>query len=90
MAVGTLRPDPDVVARRLDDEIVLVNLRTNRIYSLNRTGGRFWDLLLEGHDLSKIEELMTQQFDVGAEELTAEVEALVGRLLSAGLVRHAE
>jgi hypothetical protein len=38
-----VQPNRDVVARRLKDEIVLVHLRTNRIYSLNRTGARFWN-----------------------------------------------
>ena len=30
------------------DEVVLVHLRTNRIYTLNRTGARFWELLEDG------------------------------------------
>lgn len=41
------RPDPDVLARRLGEEIVLVHLKTNRMYSLNRTGARVWELLGE-------------------------------------------
>jgi len=38
-----VQPSRDVVARRLEDEIVLVHLQKNRIYSLNRTGARFWN-----------------------------------------------
>jgi hypothetical protein len=42
---GELRPEDDVVSRRLEDEVVLVHLRTNRIYKLNETGARLWELL---------------------------------------------
>ena len=36
---------PNVVGRRLDDRFVVVNLRTNRIYELNRTASVLWELL---------------------------------------------
>jgi hypothetical protein len=38
-----VRPDPNVLAKRVDDEIVLVHLETNRIYELNRTRSVLWD-----------------------------------------------
>ena len=40
--------NPDVVFRRLDDEVVLVNMKTNLIYALNPTAARFWELLRRG------------------------------------------
>jgi hypothetical protein len=84
-----LRPDPDVVSRRLEDDVVLVNLRTNRIYSLNKTGARFWELLAEGHGRDAIETQLRAEFDVSSEQLAAEVDQLVTALVSAGLVGEA-
>jgi Transglutaminase-like superfamily/Coenzyme PQQ synthesis protein D (PqqD) len=45
--VGRAAPQlhPDVVWRWVDDEAVLVNVKTNRIYSLNPTGARLWELI---------------------------------------------
>src|SRR5215207_8182687 len=43
-----LRLDPNVVAQRIGDDVVLVHLRTNRIFELNATGGRVWALLAAG------------------------------------------
>jgi hypothetical protein len=52
--VANLRPHPDVVAQRLGEEVALVNLQTNRIFELNRTGACLWDLLCKGCDRSEI------------------------------------
>lgn len=81
-----LRPAPDVVSRRLDDEVVLVNLQTNKIYSLNPTGARFWELLAEGNDRAAIEGRLLNEFEVTPERLSAEVDALLAALSQAGLI----
>jgi Coenzyme PQQ synthesis protein D (PqqD) len=81
-----LRPAADVVARRLDDNTVLVNLRTNLIYELNHTGARLWELIVEGCDRGELERRMLQEFAVDDETLSAEVTALLDSLREAGLV----
>jgi hypothetical protein len=40
---------------RVGEEAVLVNLKTNRIYSLNHTRARFWELISVGHDRNAAE-----------------------------------
>jgi Coenzyme PQQ synthesis protein D (PqqD) len=82
----TLRPQPDVVSRRLDDRTVLVNLRTNRIFELNRTGARFWELLGEGSSESQIVEGLLAEFDVPQDQLEREVRELTSQLLDEGLI----
>jgi Coenzyme PQQ synthesis protein D (PqqD) len=82
----TFRPQPDVVSRRLDDQTVLVNLRTNRIFELNRTGARLWDLLGEGSSESQIVERLLAEFDVPQEQLEREVRELIDSLLDEGLI----
>jgi Coenzyme PQQ synthesis protein D (PqqD) len=79
-------PDDDVVSRRLDDKVVLVNLRTNRIYALNETGARFWELLGEGLQRTEIERTLRDEFDVKPEQLTEEVDRLLADLIREGLV----
>jgi hypothetical protein len=81
-----LRPQPDVVSRRLDDRTVLVNLRTNRIFELNRTGARFWELLGEGSSESQIVEALVAEFEVPREQLEREVRGLIDSLLDEGLI----
>lgn len=83
---GELRPDDDVVSRRLEDEVVLVHLRTNRIYTLNETGARLWELLKDGRGRAEIEEQLLQEFEVERDQLQEEVERIVSLLSREGLV----
>jgi hypothetical protein len=84
-----VRPDPSVLAKRVDDEIVLVHLETNRIYELNRTAAFLWDALGGGSTRAEIEEQMALEFDVDRSGLAREIDALLGQLTSERLI-HTE
>src|SRR6185437_6262146 len=71
------RPDPNVVGRRMGQEFVLIHLQTNRVYALNRTGARLWELLGEGCDREQIRERMAREFDVSDAALAEEIERLL-------------
>ena len=81
------RPTEDVVFRRMEDEVVLVNLPTNRIYSLNRTAARLWGLLSEGLDGPEIIEQLTTEFGVDAAAAESEVARMLEQLIAERLVR---
>jgi hypothetical protein len=81
-----IRTSPDVVARRLEDEIVLVNLATNHIFSLNRTGGRYWELLDEGLGHDAIVMRLLDEFEVDRPTLEREIADITARLRREGLV----
>ena len=82
-----MQVNPDVVARRLDDEVVLVHLRTNEIYRLNFTGARFWELLGEGLELDEVKRSLESEFEVDRHSLDHEVERLVAELTDQGLLQ---
>lgn len=82
----TLRPDPNVLAKRVDDEIVLVQLETNRIYELNLTAAFVWDTLAEGITRAELEERMAGEFAVEPGELARELDELLRQLTSERLI----
>jgi hypothetical protein len=86
-APGSIRPDPNVLAKRVDEEIVLVHLESNRVYELNRTAAFLWDALGTGSTRAEVEARLAQEFDVEREELAREVDALLRRLTSEQLIR---
>ena len=55
-----LQPDPDVISRRIDAGTVLINLRTNKIYELNATGSRIWELLKDGRTVAEMQAALEQ------------------------------
>lgn len=81
------KPDPEVVTQRLEDELVVVHLRTNRIFVLNRTAARYWELLDSGLDSAQIQETLLREFAVDEDELRGEIESFVSRLASEELIR---
>jgi Coenzyme PQQ synthesis protein D (PqqD) len=85
--VGSVAPSPDVVHRRLGDEMVLVHLQTNEIFALNETGARFWELLAAGRSRAEIESTLTAEFDVTRVDLRREIDALLTELSRKSLVQ---
>jgi len=75
-----LRPSPDVIAQRMGDQVVIVHMRTNRIYDLNPTAARLWDLLGAGHTLAEAQEEILREYDVEAHQLATEIEEAVANM----------
>jgi hypothetical protein len=67
----------EVVAKRIGDAAVLIHLRTNRIYELNPTGTRIWELLNAGWRRSAITRYLCSEFDVSVEEANQAVDELL-------------
>jgi hypothetical protein len=82
-----LRPHPDVAAQRVQDEVVLVNLTTNAIYTLNRTGARAWELLEQGRSPGEIESTLVEEFNAPRDDVAAELHGLLDELLAKDLVQ---
>ncbi len=68
------KPNPDALFQKLGNEVVLVNLKTDRIFELNETAARLWELLVEGKDLESIEKELAEEFAVDSAGLRVEIE----------------
>ena len=84
---STIHPDPNVLAKRVGDEIVLVHLETNRVFELNRTASFLWDALGSGSTRDELEELLALEFDVERDELAREIDDLLSQFASERLTR---
>lgn len=76
----TVQPSPDVVSRRLGDTAVLVHLGTNRIFELNETGARVWELLSEGLSCDQILDRLVADFDVERDDADRALHELLREL----------
>ena len=74
------------MSNRLGDGGVVVNLRTNRIFELNATGMRAWELIGEGHTRGEIERRLEEEFDVEPARVRAELATLIAVFAREGLV----
>ena len=81
-----LRPNPEVIAKRLDQTTVLVDISTSRIFELNETGTRIWELLGQGLKLEQIVQHLVSEFEVEDSQAAKELETLLSQLRDQGLV----
>ena len=83
---GVLRQSPDVVSNRLGEGGVVVNLHTNRIFELNATGMRAWELMAECHGVQEIARRLQDEFAGEPDRVLAELQQLLEDLAREGLI----
>jgi hypothetical protein len=64
----------------------VVNLRTNRIFELNATGMRAWELMDDGRTRAELERQLETEFDAAPGRVRMELEQLIAQLAREGLV----
>lgn len=78
---------PDVMFRHLNDEAVLLDLKSGRYFGLNDVGARTWQLILEHGQLSRVLAALQQEYaverDAGERDLLELAGQLVERQLAA-------
>ncbi len=83
---SAVRPNPDVISRRVDAGTILIHLRTNRIYELNATGTRIWELLGSGCTAASIRTCLQQEFEVEEAEADRAIDETLGLLMRENLL----
>jgi len=78
---------PDVLAARLTEEAVLLDLASKRYFQLNATGTEIWDGLAAGLDHDALVARLVDTFEVTPSAAAAAVDAFVGELRTRALVR---
>jgi hypothetical protein len=78
-------PD-DVIFKVLENEAVLLNLKTGTYFGLNETGTRIWKLIEEHGHLEIVRRHMLDEFEVLEEALEGDMQALLSELLERGLL----
>jgi Coenzyme PQQ synthesis protein D (PqqD) len=77
---------PQVVARELGGETVILDLSTGTYFGLDPVGARMWRLLEAGQSLAGVCDAMVEEFEVSRDELERDVLALARDLLDKKLI----
>ena len=73
---------PDVMFRHLDNEAVLLDLKSGTYFGLNDVGARAWHLIVERGSLARVLEVLADEYDVDREALERDLLALAGQLIT--------
>lgn len=77
-----------VVYRRLVDETVMLNVLTGQYHGLNTTGGRILEALEQHSDVEDAIAILTEEFEVSAEVLRADIGEFCSDLRARGLIEY--
>jgi hypothetical protein len=81
-----LKQNHDVASSRLGETGVLVHLRTNRIFELNTTGLRAWEIIGSGCSEDEVLEQLQREFNADPERMRLELTPLVEAMVREGLL----
>ncbi len=70
----------------MGDSVMLVDLSTNRIFELNETGARIWELIAEGLSGDRVVERLVSEFSIDEAGAAGEYRQLVEQLRREGLI----
>jgi hypothetical protein len=76
----------DVLSQELDDETVILDLRSERYMSLDSVGSRFWQLLQNGGDAEMACGVLLQEYDVEEAVLRRDLAELIAKMCDVGIV----
>ena len=81
--------NPNVTFQRLGDELVVVNLESDTIYTLNATAAVVWEMLQNGSDVDDIRGRLIADYDVEREQVDREVKEAMTKMRDIGLLMPA-
>lgn len=84
---GKVKIPAQVMARKVGDETVILDLATGTYFGLDPVGARMWQFMSEGKTLAEVCDAMQEEFDVTRENIERDVIALAEKLQAQQLVR---
>ncbi|MDH3679145.1 MAG: PqqD family protein [Acidimicrobiia bacterium] len=82
----TYQPTDGVVARVVSDETVVVDLDSERYFSLNTTGAVVWSAVIAGRSVEQAAMELAEIYDVADQTARVDAEEIVRQLVEAGLL----
>jgi hypothetical protein len=77
----------DQVSTPMNNETVLLHLRTGKYYSLNRAGTFLWEKLKQPITVGQIVEAMLIKFDIDRPRCEVDVQNILASLIDAGFIQ---
>ena len=87
-AVIRLRLRPGVEWQHVDDEVILLDLRSSAYLAVNDTGAVLWPMVTAGTTEPELVEELAGRFPIPVEQAQADVATFVSRLRSLTLVEE--
>lgn len=81
-----MRRSDAAMARRVGDEIVILDVNSGQYFGLNEVGAFIWDQLESDTAREALIAAVTASYDIDTDRATADIDALVADLVARGLI----
>lgn len=78
---------PEVMARQVGDETVILDLASGTYFGLDAVGARMWELLGEGSTLAHVCEVMLDEYDVSRDQIEDDLLRISEEMRGQGLLK---
>ena len=85
-AIRRIRIAPDVLARVVDDEMVLLNLKTEHYIGFDQVATRMWTVLNESDSVEEAFRTLADEYEVPGDTLRSDLDAFIDNLLDHQLI----
>ncbi len=72
---------------RMDDQVILADMRSGHYLGLDGVGARVWDLVSDGATFGAVIECLSAEYEVSQDVLERDIKTLLDDLRRRGLVR---
>jgi len=76
----------EVLSQEIDDETVLLDMKSENYFGLNYVGKRVLDIITTGANIDTIVQTLLEEFDVEENQLEKDINELIQQLLDTGLI----
>ena len=83
----SVRISADVLSQDVSGETVLLDLNSENYFGMEGVGTRLWQLLKEHGDLSKIYNVLLQEYEIDEKQLETDLDAIMNELVDAGIIK---
>lgn len=80
----------DLLDSSIDDETVLLSIKSSKYYGMDPVASRIWSLLHQPIQVSAILSTLLEEYDVSEEECAKDVLDFLTHLMEEGLIRHSD
>ena len=76
----------DQVSTTLQDEVVILNVKTGKYYNLNPVGSRIWELIEQPASVNLIVDAIMNEYNVERERCLQDISNILQSMQGAGLI----
>ena len=81
-----MKVNKDIIARDIQGDTVLLNMKTGDYFSLNAVGTDIYNCISEGIDNASIIDCLVEKYEVTGEQLKSDVSSLITELKENGII----